>query len=266
MAAHRHGSHTHQYMTPVDHLLFLGCVALATYAQTMTGFAFGLVLLGMTGLLSLAPLPEMSNVVNMLTLVNAVAALSGTRANLDWSLIRTPLIASLVGVAFGVFALEWISGSAVLLLRGLLGLTILACAILLIARSRPLDQISSRASFISYGLVAGVLGGLFSSAGPPMVYHLYRQPLPLSVIRNSLLVLFAANAVVRLSLVTASGSLSVSSLWLGLEALPIVVILTWLVRRYASADSVKTVKRLVFVLLMIAGFGLLIPVTQALLK
>jgi len=215
--------------------------------------------------MSLAPLPEVSNVVNMLTLVNALVALHGSRADLNWSLIRTPLVASLIGVAVGVFALEWISGNTVLLLRGLLGLTILACAVLLIARTKPLAQVSSRGSFISFGLVSGVLGGLFSSAGPPMVYHLYRQPYPLAVIRNSLLVLFAANSAVRLVLVAGSGSFSLSAFWLGLEALPVVVLLTWAVRRYASAGSMKMVKRMVFVLLLIAGFGLLIPVTRALL-
>lgn len=251
-------------MTWVDHLLFLGSVALATYAQTVTGFAFGLVLLGLTGLLSLAPLPEMSNVVNMLMLVNALVALHGTRGQLNWSLIRTPLFASLVGVVAGVIALDWISGNAILLLRGLLGLTILACAVLLISGTRPLTTISSRGAFISFGLVSGVLGGLFSSAGPPMVYHFYRQPLPLSVVRNSLLVLFAANSVLRLSLVTAQGNLTASAIWLGVEALPVVVVLTWLVRRYASADSFRAVKRLVFLLLLISGLGLLIPVSRAL--
>ena len=252
-------------MTWIDHLLFLGCVALATYAQTMTGFAFGLVLLGLTGLLSLVPLSEMSHVVNMLTLVNAFVALRGNGIKLDWSLLRTPLIASLTGVVFGVFALEWMSGNMVLLLRALLGITILACAILLITSTRPLPQVSSRNAFIGFGLVSGVLGGLFSSAGPPMVYHLYRQPLPLSLIRNSLILLFAANATLRLALVASQGGLSASAAWLGLEAFPVVAILTWLVRRYASADSVKMVRRMVFVLLLIAGFGLLIPVTHALL-
>lgn len=252
-------------MTWIDHFLFLGCVALATYAQTMTGFAFGLVLLGLTGLLSLAPLSEMSHVVNMLTLVNAFVALRGSGVKLDWSLLRTPLIASLIGVVFGVFALEWMSGNMVLLLRALLGITILACATLLIASTRPLPRVSSRNAFIGFGLVSGVLGGLFSSAGPPMVYHLYRQPLPLSLIRNSLILLFAANATLRLTLVVSQGGLSVSALWLGLEAFPVVAILTWLVRRYVSADSVKMVRRMVFVLLLIAGFGLLIPVTHALL-
>src|SRR3546814_7345862 len=110
----------------------------------MTGFAFGLVLLGLTGLFSLAPLPEVSNVVSMLTLANAVVALGRARSHLSWSLIRPPLIGSLAGVALGVFALEWISGNTALLLRWLLGLTILACAILLVARTRPLPRVSSR--------------------------------------------------------------------------------------------------------------------------
>lgn len=60
-------------MTSLDHVLFLSFVALTTYAQTMTGFAFGLVLLGLTGMLDLAPLPRVSNVVSILTLANLTA-------------------------------------------------------------------------------------------------------------------------------------------------------------------------------------------------
>lgn len=252
-------------MTWIDHLLFLGCVALATYAQTMTGFAFGLVLLGLTGVLSLAPLVDMSNAVNMLALVNTVVALRGSGVRLDWTFLRTSLIASLFGVVAGVFVLEWLSASSVMLLSGLLGLTILACAVLLVIQTRPLERVSSPRTFLSYGLLSGLLGGLFASAGPPMVYHLYRQPLPLALIRNSLLVFFAVTGLVRLVLVTGSGSVSMASVWLCIEALPVVVVLTWVVRRYADAASVKRVKRMVLALLMIAGFGLLIPAARSLL-
>src|SRR3546814_10428469 len=162
-------------MTWIDHMLFLGCVALATYAQTMTGFAFGLVLLGLTGLFALAPLPEISNVVSMLPLANALVALGRARSRLKWSLIRPPLAGSLAGVAVGVFALEWISGNTALLLRWLLGLTILACALLLVARTTPLPRVSSRMSFLLFRALSGVLGGLCSSAGSSKVYHLCRQ-------------------------------------------------------------------------------------------
>jgi hypothetical protein len=253
-------------MSGIDHLLFLAFVALASYAQTMTGFAFALILLGLTGLFSLSTLPEMVNAVNMLTLVNAVVALRGAGHELDWRMMRAPMIASLVGVAAGVAALEWIAGNAALLARVLLGLTILVCALMLVLRSRPLERPSSRASFVSFGLISGLLGGLFSAAGPPMVYHLYRQPLPLALIRNSLLILFAANATLRLTLVTATGNLSLSSIWLAAEALPIVVLVSWWVRRHGSGNSVQTVKRLVFGLLIASGLGLLVPALHSLLS
>ncbi|OZI39765.1 hypothetical protein CEK29_16465 [Bordetella genomosp. 5] len=248
-------------MSLADHILFLVFVALATYAQTMTGFAFGLVLLGLAGLFALAPLPDVSNTVSILTLINAVVAMGRSRPQVDWNLLRPALLSSMVGVTFGVFALDWISGSMTIVLQWLLGLTILACAMLLVLRTQPLERVSGRGSFVFFGTISGVLGGLFSSAGPPMVYHLYRQPLPLAVIRNTLLVLFSFNAVLRLSLVTWQGTLKVSTLWLSLEALPVVVGLTWLVRRYASADSMRAVRRMVFVLLLAAGFGLLGPAT-----
>lgn len=252
-------------MTLTDHLLFLACVALATYAQTTTGFAFSLILLGLAGVLSLSSLSEMTNVVNMLALVNVFVALGGVRKNLNFSLIKGAFVSSFVGVAMGVGALHWVSGDAIVWLSGLLGITILVCATLLVARKRQLTQVSAPGTFVSYGLLSGLLGGLFSSAGPPMVYHMYRQPLPLAVIRDSLLVFFAVNAALRIVLVGASGGLTLSSVVLAAEALPVVVVLTWLVRRYVSPGSLKTVKLFVFFLLVIAGLGLTIPAAQALL-
>lgn len=253
-------------MTPTQHLLFLLAVAVATYAQTMTGFAFGPVLLGLSSLFALAPLPDMSNTVSILTLINALVAIGRSRPHVDWTLLRPALISSLVGVALGVAALDLIHGSMSVILQWLLGLTILVCAFMLVMQARQLARVSRKPVFVFFGIISGLLGGLFSSAGPPMVYQLYRQPLPLAVIRNSLLVIFAANAVVRLSLVTWQGSIHANTLWMSLEAFPVVVALTWLVRRFASADSIKTVKRMVFVLLIAAGLGLFVPASRTLFQ
>ena len=62
-------------MSIYQHLLFLACVALA-YARTMTGFAFGLVLLGLSGVFQLASVSEVANVVSVLSLVNAAVTLA----------------------------------------------------------------------------------------------------------------------------------------------------------------------------------------------
>ncbi|WP_454674733.1 TSUP family transporter [Achromobacter pestifer] len=251
-------------MSISQHLLFLACVALATYAQTMTGFAFGLVLLGLSGVFQLASVSEVANVVSVLSLVNAAVTLARAKPQVNWSVMRPAMAASLAGVGVGVAVLTWISGSTTVVLQLLLGVTILACAVLLVARAKPLERLSSKLSFVFFGCISGVLGGLFSSAGPPMVYHLYRQPLPLASIRNSLLVLFSVNAAVRLALVTGQGAFMTSSFWLSVQALPVVIGVTWVARRYGTVGSMKTVKRMVFVLLLAAGLGLIVPAARIL--
>jgi hypothetical protein len=49
------------------------------------------------------------------------------------------------------------------------------------------------------------MGGLFSTAGPPLVYHFYRLPLPYRTIRETLVAVFAINAIFRPVLVVESG-------------------------------------------------------------
>ena len=251
-------------MSIYQHLLFLACVALATYAQTMTGFAFGLVLLGLSGVFQLASVSEVANVVSVLSLVNAAVTLARAKPQVNWRLLAPALGSSLAGVVAGVFALAWIGGSMAVALQLLLGVTIMACAVLLVARAEPLPRLSSRGSFVFFGSVSGLLGGLFSSAGPPMVYHLYRQPLPLASIRNNLLILFSFNAMARLGLVTSQGQFQASSFWLSAQALPLVIAVTWAARRYGSAGSMKTIRRMVFVLLLAAGAGLVVPAARQL--
>ena len=95
-------------MSIFQHVLFLACVALATYAQTMTGFAFGLVLLGLSGVFQLASVSEVANVVSVLSLVNAVVTLARAKPQVNWRLMTPALVSSLAGVTVGVVALAWI--------------------------------------------------------------------------------------------------------------------------------------------------------------
>lgn len=246
------------------HLAFLACVALASYAQNLTGFAFGLILLGLVALLHLASLPDTANVVSVLVLVNAAMVFGRRRPQLQWKVFAPALLASQAGVAAGVALLAWFSVQQVALLRFLLGCAIVVCAFLLVLRARSASATSGLPSFVLFGGLSGVMGGLFASAGPPMVYHLYRQPWKPELIRNSLVVLFAANAVLRLALVLWHGQFSLNALLLTLEALPVVMLLTWLARRYPSRLPIEQVRRAVFVLLLIAGLGLVLPPLLAL--
>lgn len=247
------------------HLLFLFCVALATFAQCLTGFAFGLILIGLVAVLQLLPLGEVAVVISILTLGNALVTVAGPKPQLDRTILTPLLISSLLGVCLGIWGLGALDGRQIAWLRLLLGGVIILASLMLVLQSKPREQPSSRSAYWVAGGLCGVLNGLFSSGGPPIVYHLYRQPLAYELIRNTLITVFACNAAMRLGLVTVQGQLSLDTLWLSAEALPLVMLLSWLVRRYPPKLSLRAVRLLVFVLLLLAGGSLIAEAVPELL-
>lgn len=239
------------------HGFFLLCVVLATVAQSLTGFAFGLILLGLVATLQVMPLTEVAVVISILTLGNAMGTLGGPKPQLDRAVLLPVLLSSLLGVSLGIWGLGALDDMQVAWLRLLLGGVIIAGSLMLVVQSKPRAQLSGQPSFWLAGGLCGLLNGLFSSGGPPIVYHLYRQPLGYEVIRNTLITVFAANAAARLGLVMAQGQLKLSTLWLSAEALPLVLLVSWLVRRYPPRLSLRAVRWLVFVLMALAGVSLI---------
>lgn len=239
------------------HGFFLLCVVLATVAQSLTGFAFGLILLGLVATLQVMPLTEVAVVISILTLGNAMGTLGGPKPQLDRAVLLPVLLSSLLGVSLGIWGLGALDDMQVAWLRLLLGGVIIAGSLMLVVQSKPRAHLSGQPSFWLAGGLCGLLNGLFSSGGPPIVYHLYRQPLGYEVIRNTLITVFAANAAARLGLVMAQGQLNLSTLWLSAEALPLVLLVSWLVRRYPPRLSLRAVRWLVFVLMALAGVSLI---------
>jgi uncharacterized protein len=242
---------------------FLACVAIATSAQRMTGFALALILLGLTSLLDLAPLPDIANVATILSMANAAMVMRAAHKSIDWRMLRSTVWGSVAGVAAGVTLLGWLDASLVTVLRLLLGLVIVACAVTVLVHRRALPQPSSRASFAGFGLLSGVLGGLFSASGPPLVYQFYRQPLDLDVLRDTLMGSLAVSSLLRLLIVLPTGQFSRNAFMLSLLALPVTVAITWWFQRHPVPWSRPTILKIVCGLLLVTGAGLIGPSLHA---
>ncbi len=238
-------------------LVFMLCVAFATYAQNLTGFAFSLILLGLVSVFHVASVHDAANAAMVLTLVNAFTYFRARPGEVPWKLMKPALNGSTVGVLVGLILLSWLSGSAVAWLRGLLGVSILGCAALLVLQARPLPRVSGAASFAMIGALSGVLGGLFSSSGPPIVFHMYRQPLERELVRRALLLMFAFNALVRLVVVLSTGQFSWYSALLAASAIPVVYAVTRLHHRLPLRLSPGALKWAVASLLAVAGITLI---------
>lgn len=242
---------------------FLLCVGVASYAQNITGFALALILLGLTGLFELAPLPDAANVATVLSIASASIALRGAHRGVDWAVWRPTVVGSVFGTGAGVVLLAWLSTNVLMFLRLLLGIVVIACAVVVLLHVRPLPRQSSRASFHAFGFLSGVLGGLFAASGPPLVYQYYRQPFSLDTLRDTLVATIAFGALLRLVMVLLSGQFGLRSLWMCLAALPLAMGITWWMRRHPPAWPRATVLKIVCGLLALTGLGLVGPAVLA---
>ncbi len=231
--------------------------AVASFCQNLTGFAFALIFVGAAGALALMPIADAANIASILSAVNGFIYLRNHPFEPRWDLLRPMLASGVAGVAIGLALLAWLSGNTLHGLQVVLGISIVACAVLLLARSQPRAAPSHPRVLWGVGLVSGVLGGLFSTAGPPIVYHLYRQPLPPSLVRQCLVVLFVVLALVRLAAVGVAGALPWHAVSAAALALPVVTGVTWWQARHPPPLPPALVRWMVCALLLAAGLSLL---------
>ncbi|MBV8187476.1 MAG: sulfite exporter TauE/SafE family protein [Alphaproteobacteria bacterium] len=246
------------------HAVFLVFVALAVYAQALTGFALALILLGLIGATNLMPLTDAVNATTTVGFCTAWTFLYRRRALRIERVLVPTLVASAAGIMAGALVLVWLADTAYQVLRLVLGLSIVACALSLWHAARPLPSLSSPAAYALTGGIAGLMAGMFSAPGPPLVYLLYRQPKPMAWIQESLMVIFGLGTTLRLLILVPSGQFSLLSLQLAVEALPVVFVVTsYAARRRTPPLSPKLFRGLICALLIGTGFSL---VTSAFLS
>lgn len=245
-------------MLTLDIFWVLLAVAVASYVQNLTGFAFGLVFLAVIGIFDLLPIADAANAVTLITLTQTWIYFRTYPLTPEWRVVKPVIAPNLVGVVAGLGLLVWLSDSALGLLKMVLGVSVVGAAVLLVVQIRPRSQLDSPASFAFTGLLSGLMGGLFSTAGPPLVYKFYRQPLSPAVVRQALLVMFGINQLARLLVVLITGQLSLTSLGLTVLALPLQFLVMWVAQRYPLRLSPSALSRISAVLLFMAGCGLMV--------
>lgn len=238
-------------------LAFLIIACLAGYFQTVTGFGLGMIVMGATSGLAIAPVSTVAAVISLMTLINSLVALHGRLHHVHWPSVRAATLGILPSIVVGVLLLDYLSDTASTALSVLLGLVIFYGGCSLLLRPRPQPQIASPGSFVLFGSFSGLLGGLFSIAGPPLIYHCYRQPLELIRIRSMLIMLFAVTAGVRTLFLISQGRMTGEILELTAWAIPAVALATYLGRRWPPPLSARAMRRVVFMLLMLIGVSLI---------
>lgn len=234
-------------------LTFLLAAALGSYLQSVTGFALGLIVVAVAAMTGNASIAMTAAALSLMTMFNAVVLVPKVWRHSDWSGTLPILLAMVPGLLIGLWLLEALSVQHAGVLRLLVGGLVLISGGILFLRPQPKPQAASAVGQAGVGVAAGVLSGLFSTSGPPLVIHYYRQPLPVLTIRATLLCIFALVATARTALVAAQGQLDSASVQAALLAMLVVMMTSWLSLRYPLNWSDTAIRRLAFMVLSAIG-------------
>lgn len=191
---------------PPDALLVALLLFLAAGMQGFVGFGYGIV--AIVGLTLSRDLAHAAGVVNVTGFLLTGTILATLRRHVLWRVASRIVPAIAVGVVLGVAALA--SLDRALMVR-VLGACVAAFAAWNLWQPR-LHTGERPVGDAAMGLVSGLLGGAFSTGGPPLVAHLFQRPDPPEAIKGTLQALFLATAATRIP-VAASQGLMAAPVW-----------------------------------------------------
>jgi uncharacterized protein len=245
-------------METVPLLTFLGLVALGAYVQTVSGYAIALIVTGGATALGLAPLAFTANVVSFVALANIVTAVHRQHSHIHRAILGYGTAGVLLFTGVGLWVLNHLSSSASDFLEMLLGVVILGSGVAFMIHPHVLAKPSGNLAHFVAGSLGGILSGLYGAGGPPIMVHLYRQPMPFAAIRITLLAVLGAIPFVRLSMEGVAGHLDREILLLSLYSVPVSVLVTLFARRFPPPVSETTLRRFGFALLCVIGISLIV--------
>jgi uncharacterized membrane protein YfcA len=234
-------------------LTFMVGAALGSYIQTMTGFALGIVVTGVVALSGAAPIANTADALSIIGLINAAVVLPKMGKHIDWPGLLRIMLALTPGMIAGVVLLDILSSQHSTVLRLLAGVIVLMGGATLFLQPRPAEKPSGPLSTGTLGVIAGVMSGLFSLPGPPVVYHYYRQPVSLQTVRATLITIFTILSIFRLITVQMQTGISMVSVQIALLSIPVVTVGSWLGVRFPPRLSDAATRRVAFSILTAMG-------------
>jgi uncharacterized membrane protein YfcA len=240
-------------MTVIAILLFVAAAFIGSYVQSVAGFAMGLLVIAIMGAAGVMSLPMVAAAVSLISLVNVVLSLRGRMIHLHRPLFGWIVAGQVLAIAPGLWLVTLLDATAERALGVLLGLFVTCGALGMLLRPHPRGSVSKPASSFVAGVAGGLLAGMFAASGPVLGWFGYRQPLPLDVIRATLLCCFGVSTSLRTVLVGFSGGLTPDVMLLAGLALPAVLLGTWLGRNLPPPWSEAGIKKAAFTLLLLAG-------------
>jgi uncharacterized membrane protein YfcA len=234
------------------------CLSAATLLQTLSGFGFGLLVVASFTLLDVLPLTATTFLVSLLGLVNSTTVVVKNRNAVKIPELKLMLYTGIPLMLLGFVLLEYMSAHLTQFLNFILGISILLCCALMLVKRKRTDRPSRPSSFLIAGGVSGLLGGLFSTSGPPLVFQCYKQAWSIEAIRSTLLAVFTIGGIVRVGIALFGTLPDLDIMFLIAAAIPLVLLVTHFSRRLTPYVDAKWIRIIAITLLGVSGISLVV--------
>ena len=194
----------------------------AALLRGFTGFGFGL---AAVPLLSLVLPP--AKVVPFVVVLQVIVGVIGLRSAwplCNWRAVRGLSPGMVLGIPIGVMTLTAFGANSVRLAIG----GVILASVLLLWRGLRLAPSPSRMLTASIGLAAGVMNGLASMGGPPIVVYLIASSPRAAVVRATSIVYFMLAAMLSLLLMVGKGLIDREILLWSLASAPVLIAGTYI--------------------------------------
>ena len=172
-------------------LALAAIIFLASFVNSVSGFGFGLLAMGLLG--GLLDLQTASPTVALLSTVVQIGIFAVYRQSFDLRAVVRLAVGSIIGVPIGIWLLDRVDQTSVL---HLLGGLLIAYALYALLNLR-LPRIERPALAYPFGLASGILSGLYNIGGPPVVIYGTCRDWPPDAFRSNLQgFFFVSNAMV----------------------------------------------------------------------
>ncbi len=228
-----------------------GCIAFASFAQTLSGFGFSLLAVP---LMTLVVSPR--DAVFVATIIGAISTTSQAvidRKHVDSSIAKRLILASYAGMPFGLMAFIFVSETG---LRLVLGVVVISAAVLLLRGFRLRDD-SHHLDWL-FGIVSGFLSTSTSTNGPPLVFLMQARQLAPATFRATINTVFAVVNVGALALFVSAGKVNgnnLSGVAVAVPALGVALAIGYAVRRHITQERFNT---LVILLLFLSAISVVV--------
>lgn len=239
-------------------IVLLATIFVAGVARGMSGFGTGMIVAPVAGALygPKAALVIMVIIDSLPTIPVTIPVLRHAR----WREVLPILVGLALLLPVGVYVLEH---SDPVLLRWLICAAVFVCAIMLWSGWRYSGPRNAAVS-VGVGGVAGLLSGIASIPGPPVIFYWLAADFPAAIVRASLLTLFLLSELLTIGNLWFAGLFTRDVVTLGLTAVPFYFAALLIGARLYGFASDATYRR-VTLILVIASAILALPVVSSLI-